>query len=146
MWDLIFWLGIDRRPPVLGTWRLSHWTAREVPHCVYFWNLLWYYLVLPFQISARISRFNHMTASVVRCHFHRSQPQVHDCHCVAGAFVLTRSLRVTGEPSGRLGNSRLFEPSFLKSLLLPGPVPEVRKVRCQDFWSSAWAGEGITLW
>ena len=31
MWDLVPWLGIKPRPPVLGAWHLSHWTARAVP-------------------------------------------------------------------------------------------------------------------
>ena len=31
MWDLVPWLGIEPRPPVLGVWSLSHWTTREVP-------------------------------------------------------------------------------------------------------------------
>ena len=31
MWDLVPWLGIKPRPPVLGAWHLSHWTTRAVP-------------------------------------------------------------------------------------------------------------------
>ena len=31
MRDLIPWPGIEPRSPVLGMWRLSHWTTREVP-------------------------------------------------------------------------------------------------------------------
>ena len=30
MWDLVPWSGIEPGPPALGTWRLSHWTTREV--------------------------------------------------------------------------------------------------------------------
>ena len=30
MWDLVPWPGIKPRPPALGAWSLSHWTAREV--------------------------------------------------------------------------------------------------------------------
>ena len=28
---LVFWLGIEPAPPVLGVWSLNHWTTREVP-------------------------------------------------------------------------------------------------------------------
>ena len=29
MWNLVPWLGITPGPPALGTWSLSHWTARK---------------------------------------------------------------------------------------------------------------------
>ena len=31
MWNLVPWLGITPGPPALGTWSLSHWTARKFP-------------------------------------------------------------------------------------------------------------------
>ena len=31
-WDLVPRPGIKLRPPALGAWSLSHWTAREDPH------------------------------------------------------------------------------------------------------------------
>ena len=31
MWYLVPRPGIESRPPVLGTWSLSHWITREVP-------------------------------------------------------------------------------------------------------------------
>ena len=30
MWDLVSWPGMELRPPALGAWSLSHWTAGEV--------------------------------------------------------------------------------------------------------------------
>ena len=31
MWDLVFWPGVEPRPPALGPQSLSHWTTRGVP-------------------------------------------------------------------------------------------------------------------
>ena len=41
-WDLVPRPGIEPRPPVLGVWRLSHWTSRKVPHsCILAWKIPW---------------------------------------------------------------------------------------------------------
>ena len=36
MWALVPGPGMEPRPPALGTWSLSHWTAREVPGKIIF--------------------------------------------------------------------------------------------------------------